>query len=213
MDSLLGLSPKELGSTSRSPAKLDQHNANINILIINNSFNKRTSNDSVDVSYKELYKSLSITAREIMDKLNAMLAEDLPDGIQSLKPADVTPEATANNIVTGATAFFDVFAKQNPDMQGEELLNKFMDTIRGGIKTGYNDAVSILEGLGAFEFDGVKGGIEETMQLVDEKLAAYEAHMRKALGIDPTDVEEEVASAMRDAVVTQAGAKTIDVAA
>lgn len=173
--------------------------------------------DKSDINFQDLYKSLSITAQKIIDKLNELLKEKIPQGIQSLKPEDVTPEATADRIVTGTTAFFDVYTKQHPHLQTEELLNDFLDTVRGGIQSGYDDAVNILEGLGAFEFDGVKEGVEKTKRLIDEKLKAFEIAKRKEFGL-PVDepsvsTEAQVTETARSSVLTQAGASILQVTA
>ena len=173
-------------------------------------------NDKVDVSFEELYKSLSLTAKKVIDKLNELLESSLPGGIQSLKAEEWTPEATAERIVTQVTALFSIYAKQNPDLEGEELLNGFMDTIRSGVGQGYGDAFEILESLGAFEFDGVQSGVERTKELIDEKLALYEAKMREQLGIETADDEvsaQSVASSTSDDLLAYGGARTIDIAA
>lgn len=168
-----------------------------------------SATDSIDLNFQDLYKSLSITSKQIVDKLNEYLKADLPDGVQSLKPEDVTPEATADRIVSGATAFFDVFAKQNSDLSGEELLNKFLETIKAGISKGYDDATGILQDLGAFDVEGVKDGVEKTKSLIDEKLKAYEAQKRVELGIDKAP--EVVAQQTQSAILAQAGALSIKV--
>lgn len=143
--------------------------------------------DTSSVSFEDLYKGLSITAQKLVDKLNELLKDKLPNGIQSLKPEDVTSDATAENIVNGATAFYDVFAKQNPNLEGEDLLNKFLETIKSGIQQGYDDAYQTLDGLGAFQFDGVKSSVEETKVLIEEKLKAFEDFKRQELGLPAKD--------------------------
>lgn len=171
------------------------------------------NHDSVSLDFQELYKSLSVTARKVIDKLNELLKNDLPNGIQSLNPADVTAEATADRIVRGATAFFDAFAKQNPNLAGEELLNKFMDTIRGGIQSGYDDAYSTLEGLGAFEFEGVREGVEQTRTLIDGKLASFEKAKRKELGLDSDDAQATVSGETKNSLIAQAGGGALSIIA
>lgn len=156
-----------------------------------------------DANFEDLYKSLSVTAKKVVDKINELLKAKLPNGVQSLKPEDVTPDATAERIVQGATSYFDVFAKQNPSLEELSLLtNKFLETIKGGIESGYGDAVSTLEGLGAFEFDGVKSGVRD--QGLGEKLAAWEAFKRKELGIDPA--EDSIANQVGSEILGQGGA-------
>ena len=140
---------------------------------------KSSKSDQVNVGMDQIYKSLTILGDKIIAKLNELLKNTVPDGIASLKPEEHTAEATAQRIADGSTGLFAVYAKQHPELQGEDLLNKFMATIRGGIKKGYEDAAGTLESLGAFQFDGVKSGIEQTMQLVEEKLKAFEDDWRK----------------------------------
>lgn len=185
-------------------------------LVIQGFFESSTNGDDAalnQVGFEDLYKGLSVTADEILQKLNELLKNSLPEGIQSLKPEDVTPEATADRIVKGATAFFDIYAKQNPELEGEELLNSFLDEIKKGIDQGYNDAYQTLEGLGAFDFEGVKSGVEETRKLIDEKLKIFEAFKRKELGLDPQDeITTAVADSTKKEVLSQVGGKLLSVA-
>lgn len=148
---------------------------------------KEAVNDSVSVGMKEVYKSLTVLADKVLAKLEEILKKDLPDGIASLKPEEHTPEATSQRIVDGTTALLAVYAKQHPELQGEELISSFMETIRGGIKTGYEDAMGILGSIGALDIGGVQAGIEETMKLVEEKLLAFEDQWRKDNGLTPKD--------------------------
>ena len=143
----------------------------------------RDESDSVQVSMKEVYKSLTVLADKVLAKLNEVLKSDLPDGIASLNPEEHTSEATADRIVAGTTALFDVFARQNSDLTGEELISKFMQTIRGGIKSGYDDAMGTLGDIGALDISGVSEGISKTMELVESKLKAFEDDYRQKNGL------------------------------
>jgi len=153
-----------------------------------------SGSDVVNVSLKDLYKSLTVLAQTVLEKLQEVLGDQLPDGIASLKPEEHTPDKTAQNIVDGATAFFGVFAKQNSNLKGEDLLNAFMKTIRGGIETGYGQADQILGDIGAYDIDGVKSGIDETKKLVEEKLKAFEDNYRKQNGLTPPEATASTAS-------------------
>lgn len=163
------------------------------------------SDDRVSAGVDDLTKSLSITAQEVLAKLNELLKNDLPDGIESLNPEEYTSEATADRIVKQVTAFFDLYAKQHPELQGEDLLSGFMAEIKKGVDQGYDQASATLQDLGAFEFDGVKNGVEETKRLIDEKLAQYEKSKRVDLGLDPSPVQSGAESAAKDGVLKQAG--------
>ncbi len=144
-----------------------------------------SSTDRVEVGMDAIYKSLTVLADKVIAKLNELLKDKLPDGIASLKPEDHTSEATAARIADGSTALMAIYAKQHPELEGEELISSFMETIRGGIKQGYDEASSILGDIGAFNFDGVKSAIEKTMSLVEEKLIAFETEWRKQNGLTP----------------------------
>jgi len=140
--------------------------------------------DSVNINMKEVYKSLTVLGREVVRKLDEILGDQLPGGIASLKPEEHTPEATADRIVSGVTSLLGVYAKQNPELEGEELIASFMSTVRGGVEEGYAQAASILGDIGAFEIDGVESGIGRTMELVEEKLQAFEEQFLKENSID-----------------------------
>lgn len=214
MDSLLS------GELSASQLSVSRYSAQIEFskdsLVIETSL-VSIQKDSLEFDFSELGKSLSIKAQKIIEKLNEILKSQVPNGLQSLKPEEHTPEVTAENIVRGATAFFDIFAKQNSNLEGEELLNKFMETIRSGIKQGYEEAYGILEGLGAFEVDGVREGVEETLRLIEEKLLKYEELKREELGLSPKntapqELAAQTASSTESKLLTQAGAGLVLVA-
>ena len=85
---------------------------------------------------------------------------------------DVSPEATADRIVSLSTAFFDAYKGQNPNLSEEEALTKFIDVISGGIDTGFGEARDILSGLSVLEGD-IASNIDSTYDLVQEKLQAF----------------------------------------
>lgn len=202
-------SPPTPGLQSAAPLNSRQ---SADALVIESTFaSSRRDKDSQD----QVFKALSVTAREVVAKLNELLAAKLPNGLEGLKPEDTTPEATAERIVSGATSYFEVFKRQNPNLSDEELLNRFLSTIRGGIDRGYSEAVGTLEGLGAFEFEGVKSGVEKTRQLVDEKLAAFEAFKREELGLAPKSVGSDVTRDTTGALLGQASGllRALDVTA
>jgi len=204
MDSLL--SPTS--PTPHSPNYLfpTQSKAKTDLMVVEATLlYEDTSTDAMSVDFSSPYKGLALSAQQIVAKLNELLKAKLPNGIQSLGPEEFTPEATAERIVQGVTAFFGVFVKQHPELKGEELLNAFMERIRAGIQQGYDEAYTILEGLGAFEFEGVRAGVEKTKSLVEEKLKAYEQFKRQELGL----IQENIAPHTKDEVLAQGGARLV----
>ena len=180
----------------------------LNATVVQNSLTDAPQSDSastVSFDFGDLYKSLSITGKKIIDKLNELLKEKVPNGIQSLKPDEVTPEATADRIVKGTTALFERYAKSNPELSGEELLSRFMKSVRSGVQSGYDDAYETLKGLGAFEFEGVQQGVEQTKMLIESKLKEFETQKRKDLGLDTSEVAEVSHSETKSALLAQAG--------
>jgi len=179
-------SDKLVISTSLNPAtnskRIGRHKYSTAKNQVKEKQNRNEQVDRVNVGMKEVYKSLTVLGNEIVDKLDGLLKNSLPEGgIRALKPENHTPEATASRIADGVLALFPVYQKQNPNLKGEELISSFMSTIRGGVKQGYDDAAGILDGLGAFQFNGVKEGISKTMELVEEKLTAFENTFRESL--------------------------------
>lgn len=207
MDSLSPASVKNSQSINYS---LKQAQLDSDRLVIANTLQETQAQDSVNLSDSKLVNSLGLTAQQIVEKLNELLKKSLPDGIESLKPEQVTPEATADRIVKGVTAFYSAYAKQHPELEGEDLLDSFMQTIRSGIDQGYEDAYGILEGLGAFEFDGVREGVEQTKLLIEEKLKAYEDNIRASL---KTDIPKEINSTTSQTLLEQGGVNLLDIAA
>lgn len=167
MDSLQATLPSV---TNISQFPYSKQNTGHNQLVIDKVLNR---SDEVSINFANKYKGLTITAQEIVRKLNELLKDKVPNGLESLNPEEHTAEATATRIVQGATAFYQAFAKQNPGLEDQELLDKFMDTLRSGIQKGYDEAYNTLEGLGAFGVEGVKEGVEETKILIESKLQAF----------------------------------------
>ncbi|RIL10734.1 MAG: hypothetical protein DCC75_03725 [Proteobacteria bacterium] len=197
VDSLAPVSSRNLSlAYSKTTFSEDQ-------VVIETALLSISSEDRIDVGVRDLPKALGLNAQKIIDKLNELLKEKYGKKIEELKPEEVTPEATAERIVSGSTAFFAIFAKQNPNLEGEELLEAFMKEVRSGIEQGYSEAYGILEDLGAFNFKGVREGIEQTKVLIEEKLSKFESFMRKQLGLENTS--ERISAPVKDEFLAEGG--------
>lgn len=100
---------------------------------------------------------------------------------------DVSPEATAERIVSLSTAFFSSYQEQHPELSQEEALTKFTDLISGGIDTGFSEAREILDGLNVLEGD-IATNIDKTYDLVQEKLNAFLESFNQV----PNEVDETI---------------------
>ena len=132
------------------------------------------NSDAVNIDLSDVYKGLTVLGQKVVSKLDEILAESGAGPVSSLDPEEHTPEKTADRIVNGVLGLIEAYARQNPELEDEDMLESFMGEVRKGIKQGYEEAVGILEAIGAFEIDGVREGIEETMRLVEEKLVDFE---------------------------------------
>lgn len=123
------------------------------------------------------------STKELILKLNEILREELPDGVESLDPKQFTPEATADRIVKQITGLFPSYAASNPELEDGEALSRFVEAVRSGVEQGFNSAVGTLEGIGAFEVEGLREQLDQTMTLVDQKLTEFEKVQRESIKV------------------------------
>lgn len=133
--------------------------------------------ESAKVSIGAKDESLALLLKTAIDKINEALTPELgEDAIQQAVDSglDVSPEATAERIVSLSTAFYSAFKEQNPNDDESSSLDNFLNTIGGGIDKGFEQAREVLESLKVLEGD-VASNINETYDLVQDKLAAFKA--------------------------------------
>tara|TARA_R110002049_G_scaffold295369_3_gene482717 strand:+ start:401 stop:1000 length:600 start_codon:yes stop_codon:yes gene_type:complete len=136
-------------------------------------FNAAILQSAVDVSASSKY--LSLTFKTAIEGINDALKETLGDNaIQNAYDSglDISPEATAERIVSLSTAFFGSYQKQHPELSQEAALTKFTDIISSGINTGFAEARNILSGLQVLEGD-IASNIDLTYDLVQQKLTSF----------------------------------------
>ncbi len=128
---------------------------------------------------------LSLLYKSAIENLNEMLAPELGENaIQNAYESgvDVSPEATAERIVSFATGFLPNYQQNNPELTGDDALNGFIDLIGGAIQKGFDEARGILESLQVLE-GGVASGIDQTYQLVQQGLADFRELMNGRDGV------------------------------
>jgi hypothetical protein len=104
---------------------------------------------------------------------NEALAPDFgPDAVQKAAGQDNTPEGTAGRIVSLSTAFFDAFKAQHKGEDEGAVLQKFVDTLQGGVDQGFKEARGILGGMKVLQGD-IAGNIDKTESLVRQGLADF----------------------------------------
>lgn len=154
--------------------------------------NRAILESSLQVSLQSGNQSLALLYRTAVEELNKVLETDLgANAIQNAYDSglDVSPEATAERIVSQTTAFFSAYQEQNPGLSLEEQVTRFTDIIGGGIDQGFSEAREILDGLNVLEGD-IAANIDTTYDLVQEKLTAF---ADRILGNDNVTAEDTVA--------------------
>jgi len=152
-------------STTSSVTLAQKQKAALNVSIL----------ESTEVSVSAKDKPLALTLRAVIDELNAVLEPEF--GVNAIDVAvesglDVSPEATAERIVSLSTAFLPTFQESNPNESEAEALAHFVDVVRGGIEQGFAEASVILQGLGVLE-GSIASNIDFTYDLVQEKLEEF----------------------------------------
>ena len=116
-------------------------------------------------------QSLSLVYKTAIEGINDVLGEN---AIQNASESglDVSPEATAERIVSMSTAFFPSYFDQHPEMTEQEAAENFTQLISQGIDNGFAEAREILAGLKVLEGD-VADNIDATYTLTQEGLQAF----------------------------------------
>jgi hypothetical protein len=160
----------------------------LNATIMENQLKLSTGDD--DNSMRLLYKTA-------LEGINSELeAEFGPNAAEKIKNSgiDTSPQATADRIVGFATAFYQKFSEQNPDMPEEERLDKFLSLVGGGVDKGFEDARGILDGLGVLE-GKVSDDIDSTYSLIQEGFAKFrEMILNPDKTVEEQDITESVAA-------------------
>ncbi len=130
---------------------------------------------NLEVSVSAGNNPMALLYKTAIEGINEALAGELGDNaIQNAYDSglDVSPEATADRIVSMSTAFYSKYREQHSDMSEEEAVKAFADIISGGIDKGFEDARGILSGLNVLEGD-IASNIDSTYDLVQKGLQDF----------------------------------------
>ncbi len=143
--------------------------------------NAATLQAHLDVSMGSKNDPMRLVYKAALEGINEALEPTMgPDAAQKIQDSgiDVSPQATADRIISFSTAFFSQYQEQNQDMGLEEQVDSFLSLIGGGVDQGFNEAREILDGFGVLE-GKVKEDIDKTYELVFE---GYENFRDQILG-------------------------------
>lgn len=142
---------------------------------IKQQYNASIIQANLDASISSGNESMALLYKTAIEGVNESLKAEFGDNaIQNAYDSglDVSPETTADRIVSMSTAFFSAYREKNPEMSEEEAANSFAEIIGGGIETGFAEAREILDGLKVLEGD-IAANIDTTFDLVQKGLQAF----------------------------------------
>lgn len=128
-----------------------------------------------DVSISSKNEPLALIYKAAIEGINKELEPEL--GENAIENAyesglDVSPEATADRILSFSLGLFSLYQQQNPELSEQEQAEKFVSVIGDGIDTGFAEAREILDGLGVLEGE-IADNIDKTYRIIQEELAAF----------------------------------------
>ncbi len=129
----------------------------------------------LDVSVNAGNEPMALLYKVAIEGINDVLRADYGDNaIQAAYDSglDVSPQATADRIVSLSSAFFAQYKEQNSEMSDEEAAKSFAEIISSGIDQGFAEAREILTGLNVLEGD-IASNIDTTYDLVQDGLTAF----------------------------------------
>lgn len=130
---------------------------------------------SMEVSLSVGNNSLNLLFKSAVENLNAVLEPDFgPNAIQNAADSgiDVSPQATADRIVSMSTAFFSKYQEVHPEKDLETALKDFTKLIGSGIDKGFAEARNILDGLKVLQGD-IASNIDKTYEMVQSGLKSF----------------------------------------
>lgn len=153
--------------------------------------NQTILDNQLSLSLQSDNKAMNLLYRAISDAVEKRLAAQTPQSEDTSTGAtaetglnktynneDTSPQATADRIVGFATNFYQAFRDQNPELNDEDGLERFMQEIGKGIDQGFADARDILTGLKKLE-GKVADDIDETYNLIQKGLQDFRERMQQ----------------------------------
>ncbi|MFW5443634.1 MAG: DUF5610 domain-containing protein [Methylococcaceae bacterium] len=142
---------------------------------VKQQLNQAILKSSLEVSVSAGNEPMALLYKAAIDSINEVLKAELGENaIQNTYDSgiDVSPELTADRIVSMSLGFFSQYRDQNPEMSEEQAATTFTDIISKGIDTGFEEAKTILDGLKVLEGD-IASNIGITYDLVQKGLQDF----------------------------------------
>tara|TARA_R110000787_G_scaffold136933_7_gene249576 strand:+ start:34 stop:615 length:582 start_codon:yes stop_codon:yes gene_type:complete len=134
------------------------------LAVLTASRSNSIANNPMELLFKTAIEEINKQLEPILGKNAAQSAYE--------SNLDVSPEATADRIIQGSTAFYQAFKEQNSELAEEASLNEFLNVINAGIEKGFAEAKEILDSLSVLEGD-IENDIDLTFDFVQQGLIAF----------------------------------------
>jgi len=160
---------KEIGPIGRQISEM-AHAKNIE----KKQLNADTSESGIKINTGNEPQSLVL--QTALEGINDALHETFGDNaIQAAYEAniDVSPDTTAERIVSLSKSVFPEFLEQHPELAQGEALTAFTDIFITGVNTGFSEAKDVLTSLNALQGGETEQNIDETLALIQEKLQLF----------------------------------------
>lgn len=173
--------PQDLGQPARpqgnGPVRsgAQAESARASIRANEQALDKSIVSASIEVSLRSGNESLGLLLKSAIEGINDVLRPELGDNaIENAYASglDVSPEATAERIVSLSTAFFSRYAENHPEKDLQTALDDFVALIGKGIDQGFKEARQILDGLQVLQGD-IASNIDRTYELVQQGLQSF----------------------------------------
>jgi hypothetical protein len=168
-------------SSTRSNEALSENSTVSTLTKTKSQQNAAIVQASLDVSIQSKNEPLALLLKTAITGINELLKSEFGDNaIQATASQDNTPTGTAGRILSLSTSFFEAFKRNHPDENANDVLTKFMDTIRGGFEKGVKEAQGILKDMGVLS-DDIASNIDKTLELVRQGYINFEDAQRSSL--------------------------------
>jgi hypothetical protein len=155
---------------NRAAKETNKNAQNAAIMAANEKVSLNSNNEGLSLLYK--------TALEAINKeLEPVFGENAAQKIYD-SGIDVSPEATAERIVSFATKFYGRYEQMTPNMSDEERLDSFLNIIGGAIDQGFTEAKDVLKGLSVYEGE-IESNVDKTYDFVLKGLAKFRERMEE----------------------------------
>lgn len=153
---------------------------------------RQPATDSVSFSTAGMVAYANKTLQErAVEELNRLMQEMDANAqpIESLDPAEHTPDKTAEFIVSSSLSFYAAYMDGHPELAPQASLDGFMSLISGGIERGLAEARDLLKSLNVLN-GVVEENVNTTATMIQERLNQFYEERQADLALAASQNQE-----------------------